>query len=123
MLELINLFLTGILGHQIYVVGRNAIDILVVADDDGGLLTGIGGHTDGIVDYAIDLEGVDMAYFAREIDGGKVKVSLRALAPCSVDQIAAQFGGGGHKLAAGLTLNMPMEDAVRTVEAALEAAL
>ena len=82
-----------------------------------------GGHTDGVVDYAIDLEGVGMAYFAREIEGGKVKVSLRALAPYAVDKIASQFGGGGHKLAAGLTLCMPMDEAVRTVEAALEAAL
>lgn len=82
-----------------------------------------GGHTDGIVDYAIDLEGVGMAYFAREIEGGKVKVSLRALEPCSVDQIAAQFGGGGHRLAAGLTLNMPLKEAVCTIEKALEAAL
>ncbi len=82
-----------------------------------------GGHTDGIVDYAIDLEGVGMAYFAREIEGGRVKVSLRALAPYAVDKIAAQFGGGGHKLAAGLTLNMPMDEAVHIIESALEAAL
>ena len=39
------------------------------------------GHTDGLVDYAIDLEGVAMAYFARETEDGRVKVSLRALEP------------------------------------------
>ena len=82
-----------------------------------------GGHTDGVVDYAIDLKGVGMAYFAREIEGGKVKVSLRALAPHAVDAIAARFGGGGHKLAAGLTLFMPLDEAVQTIEQALEAAL
>ena len=82
-----------------------------------------GGHTEGIVNYAIDLQGVGMAYFAREVDGGRVKVSLRALEPYAVDKIAAQFGGGGHKLAAGLTLAMPIEEAVATVEKALEAAL
>lgn len=82
-----------------------------------------GGYTEGIVNYAIDLEGVCMAYFAREVDDGKVKVSLRALEPCAVDGIAAQFGGGGHKLAAGLTLNMPMDEVIATIEAALEAQL
>lgn len=82
-----------------------------------------GGHTEGIVNYAIDLAGVGMAYFAREIEGGKVKMSLRALEPYAVDQVAARFGGGGHRLAAGLTLAMPLADAIRTVEAALEAAL
>lgn len=82
-----------------------------------------GGHTEGIVNYAIDLEGVGMAYFAREVEDGQIKVSLRALEPYAVNQIAAQFGGGGHKLAAGLTLTMPMNEAISTIEAALEAAL
>ena len=82
-----------------------------------------GGHTDGIVDYAIDLKGVSIAYFARDIEGGKVKVSLRALEPYAVDQLAAQLGGGGHRLAAGLTLSMPLADAVHTIETALEATL
>ena len=82
-----------------------------------------GGHAEGIVNYAIDLEGVSMAYFAREVEPCKIKVSLRALQPYAVDQFAAKFGGGGHKLAAGLTLCMPMEDVIRTVEAELEAVL
>lgn len=77
------------------------------------------GHTDGIVDYAIDLVDVQMAYFAREIEDGKVKVSLRSLEPYHVDTVAARFGGGGHKLASGLTLAMPLEDAIAQVEQAL----
>ena len=77
------------------------------------------GHTDGLVDYAIDLEGVVMAYFARETEDGRVKVSLRALEPWHVDQVAVRFGGGGHRLASGLTVNMPLAEAAQTVEAAL----
>lgn len=82
-----------------------------------------GGHTDGIVDYAIDIKGVCMAYFARELEDGRVKVSLRALEPYAVDGIAARFGGGGHRLAAGLTLEGPLEQAPQVIEAALETAL
>ena len=81
------------------------------------------GHTDGVVDYAIDLKGVRMAYFARELEDGRVKVSLRALEPYAVDGIAARFGGGGHRLAAGLTLEGPLERAPEVIEAALETAL
>ena len=77
------------------------------------------GHTDGLVDYAIDLEGVAMAYFARETEDGRVKVSLRALEPWRVDQVAAHFGGGGHRLASGLTVDMPLSEAAQAVEAAL----
>ena len=77
------------------------------------------GHTDGLVDYAIDLEGVAMAYFARETEDGRVKVSLRALEPWRVDQVAAHFDGGGHRLASGLTVDMPLSEAAQAVEAAL----
>lgn len=82
-----------------------------------------GGHCEGIVDYAIDLRGVGMAYFAREMADGRIKVSMRALEPYAVDKIAARFGGGGHKLAAGVTLDMPMDEAVQTIENALCEAL
>lgn len=80
-------------------------------------------HADGVVDYAIDLEGVKLAYFARETDKGRVKFSLRSLEPYHVDAVAAQFGGGGHKLASGLTVDMPIAEAVEKIEAALSQAL
>lgn len=82
-----------------------------------------GGHHNGVVDYAIDIKGVCLAYYAREQEDGRTKVSLRALAPYAVDEIAARFGGGGHKLAAGLTLDVPLEQAPQVMEAALETAL
>ena len=81
------------------------------------------GHTDGVVDYAIDIKGVCLAYFAKEQEDGRVKVSLRALDPYAVDGIAARFGGGGHRLAAGLTLDVPLEQAPQVIESALETAL
>ena len=78
-----------------------------------------GEHADGVVDYAIDAEGVTMAYFAREQENGSVKVSLRALAPARVDEVAARFQGGGHQLAAGCTLSGPLIEAVARIRAAL----
>lgn len=52
-----------------------------------------------------------------------MKVSLRALEPWRVDQVAERFGGGGHRLASGLTLDMPLAGVVRAVEGALTEAL
>ncbi len=77
------------------------------------------GHTEGLVDYAIDLEGVKLAYFAREMEDGRTKMSLRSLEPYHVDGVAARFGGGGHRLASGLTVDMPLEEAARVIEEAL----
>jgi len=81
------------------------------------------GHCEGLINYAIDIRGVGMAYFARETAPTTTKVSLRALEPYAVDAIAARFGGGGHRLAAGLTLQMPLDEAVEIIEKALCEAL
>ena len=76
-------------------------------------------HTDGVVDYAIDTSGVRLAYFARQTEEGKVKFSLRALSPYRVDEAAEEFGGGGHQLASGCTLALPLSEAVAKIEDAL----
>ncbi len=80
-------------------------------------------HVDGVVDYAIDLENVKMAYYAHETPSGTIKFSLRSIAPYRIDEVAAQFGGGGHHQASGCSLSIPMAEAVDKVEAALAAAL
>ncbi len=80
-------------------------------------------HVDGIVDYAIDLEDVKMAYYAHEKPEGGIKFSLRAIAPYRIDGVAAQFGGGGHHQASGCSIDLPMAEAVAQMEAALSIAL
>lgn len=80
-------------------------------------------HTDNIVDYAIDLEGVRLGYFLREGKDGSVKASLRALAPYRVDTVASRFSGGGHLLAAGCTLHVPLSEARKLIFDALTQAL
>ncbi|MCL1855262.1 MAG: DHH family phosphoesterase [Clostridia bacterium] len=80
-------------------------------------------HTDGVVDYAIDTAGVKIAYFAREVEGGDTKISLRALPPYRVDRAAAFLGGGGHQLAAGCTVSLPLQEAVQLVQKLLAEAM
>lgn len=61
--------------------------------------------TEGLVDYARCIEGVDVGVLIEEREDGTVKASLRAKEPVfRVDLIAAQFNGGGHACAAGLNL-------------------
>jgi phosphoesterase RecJ-like protein len=58
---------------------------------------------EGMVDYARGIEGVDIGVLIEERDGG-IKASLRAKNPAMrVDRVAAQFNGGGHACAAGLS--------------------
>jgi phosphoesterase RecJ-like protein len=61
--------------------------------------------TEGLVDYARSIDGVNIGVLIEERDDGGVKASLRAKDPTfRVDQIAAQFNGGGHACAAGLSV-------------------
>lgn len=69
--------------------------------------------TEGLVDYARSIEGVDIGALVEERPEG-AKASLRAKDPAMrVDQIAANFGGGGHACAAGLNVADPV-DTLRT---------
>ena len=80
--------------------------------------------SEGIVNYLLEIEGVRFAALAEERENG-TKFSLRARAQANIDvsQIAAQFGGGGHALAAGCTLNMPLDEAIDAVLAQARIAL
>lgn len=70
---------------------------------------------EGIVNYLLEIEGVEFAALAEERDGA-TKFSLRAKEWLDVaENVARPFGGGGHSLAAGCTLNMPMEEALKQV--------
>ena len=70
-----------------------------------------------IVNYGLDVLGVRMCVFAREQADGSVKLSLRAVAPCKVSGVAQHFGGGGHAQAAGATVALPLDEAIRQVVA------
>ena len=57
---------------------------------------------EGLIDTIRAIEGVEVAAFFEEMEGGRVRVSLRSKRPeVDVSRVCAQFGGGGHTLAAG----------------------
>jgi len=57
---------------------------------------------EGVVDYARSLATVEIAMFAMELEKG-IRISLRSK-KVDVSKVAMAFGGGGHKVAAGFTL-------------------
>lgn len=60
--------------------------------------------SEGLVDYARAIDGVDIGVLIED-RAGALKGSLRAKNPFyRVDQVAKQFGGGGHACAAGLNV-------------------
>ena len=71
--------------------------------------------SEGIVNYLIEMIGVRIAVLASERDEG-TKLSLRSKAPYNVARdVAVPLGGGGHARAAGILLQMPLEEALKKV--------
>ncbi|MCH6257938.1 DHH family phosphoesterase [Puniceicoccaceae bacterium K14] len=67
-------------------------------------------QTEGFVDYARSVVGVEIGIIMEERKT-TVKGSLRAEnAQMRVDQIAAKLGGGGHACAAGLSSNLSLSE-------------
>lgn len=80
--------------------------------------------TDGLIDQIRSIEGVVVAAFFQEAEGGYVRASLRSKDP-SVDVCAVcqKFNGGGHKLAAGVRLRGSLHEAQKRILEAIDEAL
>ena len=75
--------------------------------------------TDNISSFPRTIEGVKIAAMLRQENEHKVKLSVRAVPGCDAAAICQQFGGGGHKGAAGAGMEMTMEEAVKALTAAM----
>lgn len=59
------------------------------------------GDHEGLVDLGRNVGGVEVSVFMRE-DKGVYRISLRSNGKVDVNTVAQEFGGGGHKMAAGI---------------------
>ncbi|MBV9145145.1 MAG: bifunctional oligoribonuclease/PAP phosphatase NrnA, partial [Acidobacteria bacterium] len=63
---------------------------------------------EGLVNYALSIDGVEVAMFFRELADGRYRVSLRSKGQVNVGTVAEQFGGGGHVCASGCAVAGPL---------------
>lgn len=80
---------------------------------------------EGIIDHLFLTHGIEVALLFFELPQNQTKISLRSQGNFDVAKFARSLTehGGGHVKAAGANLQMPIEDAMHTVLARLEAAL
>lgn len=77
------------------------------------------GDTEGIVNYALSVNGIKLAAFIIERTD-KVKLSLRSTGDFPANEICKKyFNGGGHRNAAGGFSDENLEDTVKTFKALL----
>ncbi len=61
-------------------------------------------ENDGMSDFLRGIDGVEVSFVVTEIKPNLYKISFRSRKKYVINDIAAEFGGGGHALAAGATV-------------------
>lgn len=79
--------------------------------------------SEGLVNYARNIEDVEAAVLLKELDIRDIKVSFRSNNWLNVNQVAQRFGGGGHVRASGCTIKLPLAEAKEQIILVLEEAL
>ena len=107
---------------QFYLDGRCAIASATIdmMKESGA----VDNDMEGVSSLPRQIEGVMAGITLREKNNGKFKVSVRTTDELDASAICANFGGGGHKAAAGCmitgTLNEAIEQIIEVVRQALE---
>ena len=79
------------------------------------------GDIDNLINTLRLAEEADVAVLAKVGSDEKVKLSLRSRGATDVGALAAELGGGGHRLAAGFTFDGDPDDALDEVRKRIEA--
>jgi phosphoesterase RecJ-like protein len=97
---------------------------LAVVSCDAAMLEAAGAFpedTENLINVPRSIDGVQVAAMFKAFKPGSVRVSLRSREKTDVQAVAAAFGGGGHRNAAGCTVPGTLAEARRAVIARVEA--
>lgn len=104
----VDLLRRGLEGAQ--VVHKGALGLLCLDKAMMDRVQRIGFDTDQLMESLRSVDGMQVVALLKERFDGDTKLSLRASHDVDVEAIAAEFGGGGHRKAAGATVAAPMGD-------------
>jgi len=92
---------------QIDPTGRIAIVYLdhEMARDAGGTYE----DTEGLINLPLTVKEIEAVVFFKQVEGDEYRVSMRSKGEIDVGAVAKEFGGGGHKNAAGCTVSGPID--------------
>jgi phosphoesterase RecJ-like protein len=113
---------TRLLGHALASLKRSDDGSIVWASITASDFAELGAtdqDTEGIVSYVRGVRDTEVGILFREMAGGGIRVSLRSRETVNVAEIAQKFGGGGHRMASGCTVNLPLTEAEAAVTQAI----
>ena len=101
------------LSKKLKLTGNKKAAYIVLKRDDLLNFNFKKGDTEGLVNYALSIKGVNMATLIIETKE-RVKFSFRSVGNFSVNELAREnFNGGGHKNAAGGSLEDKLSVALK----------
>mgnify|MGYP000903559886 CR=1 FL=1 len=77
-------------------------------------------HSEGFVELLKEMRGVDVVVLLRELNTNKYKVSMRSKGNVDVAEVCSLLGGGGHKRAAGCTIDGNIDEVKGKIKEALK---
>jgi phosphoesterase RecJ-like protein len=76
-------------------------------------------EVEGLIELVRRTREADVACVIKEFERNDYRVSLRSLGEIDVCEIASEFGGGGHRYAAGFSSTFPPVEIIRAVKNAV----
>lgn len=98
---------------ELHAAGR-----LAVVTCDAGMLARAGARpedTENLINTPRAMAGVEVVVLFKAFAPDATRVSLRSRGEVDVQRVAARFGGGGHRNAAGCTIPRPLRQARQTL--------
>lgn len=106
------------LSNKLEVMTHLSTAMIVLSKDELERYNYRPGDTEGLVNYALSMQGINFAVFIRE-GNNEVKMSFRSKGQFDVNQFArTHFGGGGHMNAAGAAKSAELDQVVEEFKAA-----
>jgi bifunctional oligoribonuclease and PAP phosphatase NrnA len=101
--------LIGALLDDMELADEGRLAILHLNDDMLAATGSTNNDTEGLINLPLTAREIQAVVFFKVTQQGEVRVSMRSKYDVDVRKVASEFGGGGHKNAAGFTVNGPLE--------------
>ncbi|MBO3699386.1 bifunctional oligoribonuclease/PAP phosphatase NrnA [Roseivirga sp. E12] len=112
-------FLGYALSQNLQVLPESRVAFFALSEDELQKYNSKTGDTEGLVNYALSIEGITLAGLFKESSDG-VKISLRSIGKFPANEVANKyFNGGGHRNAAGGKVDISLEEAVNRFKGVL----
>ena len=90
-----------------------------LASESGGTYE----DTEGLINLPLTVKEMQAVVFFKQTEGDEYRVSMRSKGNIDIGSVAKEFGGGGHKNAAGCTVTGPVDALQKTFIEKIEEAI